>query len=199
MVICKHCGKKVSFLNIYNTELNGEEIEVCKDCFDKIEKKEKEREEKPKQEIKQSKSVVEQRPKLTYQDIKIKQELQKELKKKQIERETELRISNKNLTKEDNNRLQKIKQLESELNFKLGTGSKLFIGGSAMSLVGIFMMIIGGILSLTVIGAIIGIPLLIIGFIIIIGSGLLSFLGIGTGVTKGIINEIKKKGGKNEK
>lgn len=41
MVICKKCGKRISFFNVYLKELNDKTVNVCKNCFDEIEKKEK--------------------------------------------------------------------------------------------------------------------------------------------------------------
>ena len=125
----------------------------------------------------------------------LKQNLLNELKKKQIERETEIKISNKKPTKKDEGRLAKIHQLESEL--KVGLGTKLagggLLGGIVMVWGGIFLIIIGTLLSLTIIGAIIGIPLMIIGFIMILFCWIFPLIGIGSGATAWIINLIKKK------
>jgi len=138
-------------------------------------------------------------PKLSFKDRLIKQQLLDQLKRKQIERETQIKVSGKKLNKEDERRLQTIKQLESELKISLGT--KLVgggvLGGALMSVVSVSMMVTGIILSITIVGAFIGIPLFIIGFLMLIGSGLFALLGIGGGATTEIIKVIKK--GKEDK
>lgn len=106
-----------------------------------------------------------------------------------------MRIDNKKKTKEDLQREQKINKLEEELKIPASTivtGSGL-IGGMALSMTGVTMMVTGAILSLTIIGAIIGIPLLIIGFVIFLVSGLVGGGGLLGGLILKIKESLKKK------
>jgi len=126
----------------------------------------------------------------SFQDRLLKQKLLNDLKKKQVEIETEIKISGKKPSKEDKIRLQKINELESELKVSLWV--KLTGGGIMGWIIGAFLMVIGALLSFTIIGAIIGIPLFIIGFIMLVGGVLVTLFGIGSGATSGIVKAIKK-------
>jgi uncharacterized membrane protein YbhN (UPF0104 family) len=119
----------------------------------------------------------------------------KELKKQDLQKKTELKLNNRKPTATDIKRQKKIKEIENILGAGLGT--KLFvggfIGGMGLSMSGVFMMVIGTVLCFTIIGAIVGIPLMIIGFIMFIGSGIVALLGAGSGVVAGIVKAIKNR------
>ena len=67
------------------------------------------------------------------------------------------------------------------------------VGGGGLAMGGIVFIVIGVILSLSIIGMIIGIPLIIIGFIMLAIGGLIGGLGIVGGILVGIINFFKGK------
>jgi len=133
------------------------------------------------------------------EERKVKEKLLDDLKKQQAERQTELKINGKNPTKADKLREQKIIHLQEEL--KVPTASKIagglaaggLVGGMALSWTGIIFMLIGGILTITIIGAIIGIPLIIIGFILFIVSGFVAGGGLIGGLIAGIIGALTGK------
>jgi len=117
-----------------------------------------------------------------------------ELKKEEIKRQTEFELNGSKPTQRDLKRQEKIKELERELQPSAGgilAGGGL-IGGMALSMTGVSMMVIGGILILTIIGAPIGIVLFVLGLILLILSGIFALLGVGSGATVGIIGYISK-------
>jgi len=116
------------------------------------------------------------------------------LKHEEVDRNTELELNGGNLTARDRKRKEKIKEIEERLQPGLGTqlAAGGFKGGVALSMSGILLMLIGVILSITGIGAIIGIPLLILGLIMFLLSGIVAIIGIGSGATVGAAKGLKK-------
>jgi len=81
----------------------------------------------------------------------------------------------------------------NQLSTATQTASVGLLGGSALSIVGIMLMVIGTILLFTIIGAPIGILLLIIGFILFIGSGIFAGAGLLGGLFIKIVKLFERK------
>lgn len=89
------------------------------------------------------------------------------------------------------------KQKPGVTGSEIAVGGGLLAAGSSMAVFGgLVMLFIGFILSITLVGAIIGIPMIIAG-IVLIGGGLVGFLGgigaiIGGGI-KGVADKLKER------
>ena len=87
----------------------------------------------------------------------------------------------------------KAQEIRKKVTSPSGLAAGGLVAGSAMAMTGVFMMVIGFILTITIIGAIIGIPLLIIGLILFLLSGAAAGVGILAGIGKAIHNWSNKK------
>ncbi len=182
---CPNCGKELKWHEGYTAFYNNKKFCNMK-CAREYKKSPKYHSEKA--------LVTEKTPEL-------KKQILEELKKEELKRQTELELHDKKPTKTDIKRQEKIRQLEEEL--KPSAGLKLagggFIGAASLAMTGFAFLVIGAILTISVIGAVIGVPLMVIGVILVILGGWFGIIGIGGGAAVGIGEAIHKSIKKSKK
>jgi len=185
MTKCANCGKELKWYEVAHPWGSSEPFCGFK-CGKEYNNKKKEGLDK-KQGSKISETSSNRSPQM-------KRVILQELQKEEIKRQTELELNGGNLTERDIKRQEKIQELEKELKPSAGgvIAGRGLVGGMALSMTGVGLMVVGGILTLTVVGAIIGIPLLIVGFILFIISGAVALLGAGSGLTVWIAEKLGK-------